>query len=89
VDPKDWTFEGSNDGTNWTVLDTQTNQVFTTTETTDNSNPVLPKQIFTGNMNEYNFVNTTAYRYYRLNISANNGNPTFLGIQELKLNAFG
>ena len=29
VDPKDWTFEGSNDGTNWTVLDTQTNQSFT------------------------------------------------------------
>jgi hypothetical protein len=28
-DPKDWTFEGSNDGTNWTVLDTQTNNSFT------------------------------------------------------------
>lgn len=24
--PKSWTFEGSNDGTNWTVLDTKTNQ---------------------------------------------------------------
>ena len=88
VDPKDWTFEGSNDGTNWTVLDTQTNQVFTSTQTTDNSNPVLPKQIFTGNMKEYNFVNTTSYRYYRLNISANNGHPSFLAIQELKFNAF-
>src|SRR5437762_2429774 len=27
-DPRDWTLKGSNDGTTWTTLDTQTNQDF-------------------------------------------------------------
>lgn len=31
--PKDWTFEGSNDGSNWTILDTQTGITFNTNET--------------------------------------------------------
>lgn len=30
--PKNWTFEGSNDATNWTVLDTQTNISFASNE---------------------------------------------------------
>ncbi|MBD8840369.1 discoidin domain-containing protein [Paenibacillus sp. FSL K6-4396] len=30
--PKNWTFEGSNDGTNWTVLDKQNNQIFAKSE---------------------------------------------------------
>jgi hypothetical protein len=53
--PKNFTFEGSDDGTNWTVLDTQTNQSFTSNETkTYNA-----------------FVNNTVYRAYRINVSAN------------------
>lgn len=56
-DPKNWTLQGSTDGTNWTTLDTQTNQSFTNRSTT-----------YT-----YGFVNSTAYKYYRLDISENNG----------------
>ncbi len=71
-DPKDWTFEGSNDGTNWTVLDTQTNQSFSDAS-------------MNGELKQYNFTNTTEYRYYRLNVSANHGAVRF-GVQELRFN---
>ena len=56
-DPKDWTFLGSQDGSNWTTLDSQTGQSFS-----------IPMW-----QNTYNIANTTAYRYYRLNITADNG----------------
>ncbi len=54
--PKTWTFEGSNDGSTWTTLDTQTN-ITTWVDTVFNS---------------YTFSNSTAYLYYRLNISVGN-----------------
>ena len=73
-DPKDWTFEGSNNGTNWTVLDTQTNQSFSDAS-------------MNGELKQYNFINTTEYRYYRLNVSANHGASRF-GVQELRFNYF-
>lgn len=53
--PKDWTLEGSNDGSSWTTVDTVTGQTSW------------------GPGEERAFVcdtTTTAYRYYRLNISA-------------------
>lgn len=53
-DPKNWTLQGSNNGLTWTTLNTQTNQSFATR--------FLKKS--------YSFTNTTAYAYYRLNISA-------------------
>ena len=56
-DPRDWTLEASNDGTNWTLLDTKKEQVFTTRDR---------KMYFDVN-------NQTAYYYYRLNINQNNG----------------
>jgi hypothetical protein len=56
-DPKSWNFLGSNDGTNWTTLDSQSNQSF----------PVRM------GMNTYNLGNTTAYQFYRLEVTANNG----------------
>lgn len=55
--PKNWTFEGSNDGIAWSVLDTQVDQSTWTA----------------GVMVTYTFANITPYSYYRLNISANNG----------------
>lgn len=55
--PKTWTFEGSNDASSWTVLDTQTNAAAWS---------ALEKRTFS-------FTNTTAYRYYRVNISVNQG----------------
>jgi hypothetical protein len=56
-DPKSWNFLGSQDGTNWTTLNSQSNQSFG----------------YRMQQNPYNIGNTTAYRYYRLDITANNG----------------
>ena len=64
-DPKDWQVQGSNDGTNWTTLDTRTGETFATR--------FLTKQ--------YTFTNTTAYRYYKLNIVSNFSGNTADGIQ--------
>jgi lysophospholipase L1-like esterase len=69
-DPKNWTFLGSNDGTTWTTLDTQTNQTFSAVNTT----------------NTYNISNANSYKYYQLNVTANNGNP-LLEVTELQLMA--
>lgn len=55
--PKSWTFEGSNDGVNWTVLDTQNNQ-----STWINDKP-----------NIYDLNKIGFYQKYRLNITSNNG----------------
>lgn len=55
--PKDWTFEGSDDGENWIELDNRTGQTAWATET----------------RNTYKFNNDTEYKYYRLNITDNNG----------------
>src|SRR5256885_11050092 len=56
-DPKDWTLRGSADGVNWSTLDTQAGQAFTARFQTK----------------EYKFANTTAYQYYRLDVTANFG----------------
>ena len=52
--PRNWTFEGSNDGANWTVLDTQINQQIS----------------LNAAKTEFSFTNNTAYQYYRINISS-------------------
>ncbi|MEO8111269.1 MAG: DUF1735 domain-containing protein [Ginsengibacter sp.] len=56
-DMKDWTLEGSNDGTTWTVLDTRMGETFSGRNMTI----------------RYEFTNTTAYTQYRINVQANNG----------------
>jgi hypothetical protein len=55
--PRDWTFQGSNNGTDWTILHTVTNQTGWATSQTK----------------EFSFTNEAAYRYYKLDITANNG----------------
>jgi len=62
--PQAWTMEGSNDGTTWTTLDTQTGQ--TTGWGFSPGGAVL---------NTYTIASpgTTTYRYFRLNVTANNG----------------
>ncbi|MBW8782990.1 MAG: RICIN domain-containing protein [Verrucomicrobia bacterium] len=67
-DPKTWTFQGSNDGSTWTTLDTQSNQAF----------------VNRAHANTYNIANITAYRYYQINVTANNGGGS-LAIAELGL----
>jgi hypothetical protein len=56
-DPKSWTLQGSNDGINWTVVDTRINETF---------NSRFQKRTFS-------FSNMTAYQIYKLNITENNG----------------
>lgn len=53
-DPKNWTLEGSDNGTDWTVLDTRTDQSFGSRFLTV----------------KYTFNNQVAFRFYRLNITA-------------------
>jgi hypothetical protein len=53
-DPKNWTLQGSNNGSSWTTLDTQTNQSFAQRFQTK----------------AYTFSNSTAYLYYKLDITA-------------------
>jgi len=56
-DPKDFTVQGSNDGSSWSDLDRQTGQTFGGRFATK----------------VYSFTNPTAYAYYRLNVTANSG----------------
>jgi hypothetical protein len=59
-DPKNFTLSGSNNGTGFTVLDTRTGETF--------NSRLLTKY--------YSFTNNTAYRYYRLTITSNNGDAS-------------
>jgi hypothetical protein len=68
-DPKDWQFQGSNDGTTWTTLDAQSNQAFAQR---------LQLKI-------YAIANPSFYRYYRLNVTANNGDSVFTDLSEFGL----
>lgn len=56
-DPKNWRLEASNDGVNWTVLDSRENQSF---------DKRFQKRYF-------QFENTEKYLFYRLNVTRNNG----------------
>ncbi|MFD3272614.1 hypothetical protein ACE3MS_21185 [Paenibacillus dendritiformis] len=67
--PKDWTFEGSNDGVKWHVLDKQENQTWNLTN--------LDKDYF--------LRKPELYKMYRLNWTANNGHTGYTGINELKM----
>lgn len=64
--PKNWTFEGSNDNINWTILDSRSNILISTTQ-------------------GFDFVNNISYRYYRINITANNGHTGYTAINEIEV----
>jgi hypothetical protein len=68
-DPKNWQFQGSNDGVTWTTLDTQSGQAFANR----------------AQMNSYTIATPGAYRYYRLNITSNNGDASFVDLAEVGL----
>jgi len=55
---KTWTFKGSNDGTNWTTIDTQTDVTTGWTQ---------------GTRRLFQCANATAYTYYMLDMTAQNG----------------
>ncbi|OKP89557.1 hypothetical protein A3844_06130 [Paenibacillus helianthi] len=58
--PKNWTLEGSNDNSNWTVLDTQTNQ----------------QNWAVGERRVFKIATPASYRYYRINVAAINSTTT-------------
>lgn len=67
--PKAWTIEGSNDNSNWDVLDTVTNQT----------------GWGSGETRTFNCdVASTSYRYFMINVSENNGDA-YLEVGELYL----
>ncbi len=68
--PKNFTLEGSNDGSSWTTVDTRTN------ETGWSANETRTWTCAT---------QTTAYAYFRVNITANNGDATYTEINEFYL----
>ena len=66
--PKDWTFEGSNDGATWAVLDTQSGE-------TDWSE---------GEDRYYEFGNMAKYKYYKFDCTANNSSSDVLQLMEIE-----
>ncbi len=68
-DPKDWQFLASHDGVNWTTLDTRSGQTF-----------ALRMEL-----KPYDLSNTTAYRFYRFKVTANNGHPDILHLGDIGL----
>jgi len=67
-DPSAWELQGSNDGSSWVTVDQRTAQVFAGRRQT----------------NPYTCANATAYRWYRLLVTANSG-ATSLQLAELVL----
>jgi fibronectin type 3 domain-containing protein len=69
-DPATWQLLGSNNGTTWTTLDTQTGQTFANR----------------GQANSYVVASPQAFAYYRLNVTANEGGTGYgLQLAELAL----
>ncbi|MGF0347777.1 discoidin domain-containing protein [Rhodococcus sp. IEGM1300] len=66
---KNWVLEGSNDDINWNQIDQKTEENLWGSVET----------------RTYDILNPVEYRYYRLNVSANNGGASYLQISEIKL----
>src|SRR5882762_5199578 len=66
-DPRNWQFQGSQNGTTWTTLDSRTGETF--------ASRFLTRQ--------YSFSNTNPYAYYRLNVTSNNGDANGLQLAEM------
>src|ERR1019366_8898794 len=67
--PKDWTVQGSNDGSTWTVVDTQAGITFGSNESRA----------------YYAAVQTSAYRYFRVYVTAEQGTESIAQINHLPL----
>ncbi|MEI6627335.1 MAG: hypothetical protein WCL61_01950, partial [bacterium] len=69
--PKTWTFEGSNNGTDWTILDTQTDYTSWVVNTSS----------------YFNISSPASYLYYRINVASNGNGGSYLGVQNLSMYA--
>ena len=69
--PTAWTFEGSNDNSQWDVLDSRTNTTLSTSSST---------------FNVFDIANpSVAYRYYQINIPGSSGGNPDLYVREIEL----
>lgn len=68
-DAKDWTFEGSNDGAIWDILDLRTNEI---------NWAVKEKR-------SYEISNKKYYTHYRINVSSISGTGSYLAIGEFEM----
>ncbi|HEX7654110.1 MAG TPA: GDSL-type esterase/lipase family protein, partial [Verrucomicrobiae bacterium] len=68
-DPAAWQFQASSNGVDWLTLDTRGGQSFA-------GRYLALKYLFNNSLN---------YRYYRLNVTANNGDPAGIQLAELAL----
>lgn len=78
--PKNWTMEGSNDDSSWTTVDTRTNIT--------GWKPGTYSAVSGSDFEIRTFflsAESAGYRYYRLNITANNGDATYTQITEIYL----
>ncbi|MBN9380790.1 MAG: gliding motility-associated C-terminal domain-containing protein [Chitinophagaceae bacterium] len=76
-DPRNWTFSGSNDSVNWVILDTRSNQWGGTTPRST---------LFTYTLSNPGAV---AYKFYRINFTANNGATDGVRFQMAEWQIFG
>ena len=74
-DPKRFTIEGSNDGLNWTAIDS----TYTASDYSGNG------ALLWGGI-QSTAANTTAYLYHRINITLNNGDATYTAISQMEFN---
>lgn len=75
--PNSWTFEGSNNGSSWDTLDTQTGY---SSWSYSWGAWLNPWQTYT----DFPISNSASYKYYRLNITANNGSA-YVGIGAMQV----
>ncbi|WP_282087893.1 T9SS type A sorting domain-containing protein [Aquimarina algiphila] len=68
-DPNNFDIQGSNNGTNWTTLNSWSGQTW----------------VNRFERKEFSFTNTTAYTYYRINITKNKANINMTQICEIEL----
>ncbi len=66
-DPRNWQFQGSQDGISWVTLDIRSNETFSSRLQT----------------RPFPITNNTACAYYRLNITGNNGDSSGLQLAEM------
>ena len=74
--PRDWTIQGSNDNSNWTVIDTQTDETFTVGLTDSEAESGFGNDVLLDAetdaiqySNLYNIANPGSYKYYKINIT--------------------
>lgn len=69
--PRSWTFEASDDDVSWTILDTQ--------------DDITMSDWNIGYSNFFSIQNETAYRYYRIVFTENNGDNNYLRVGNIEM----